>query len=194
MPKSNHCIKREESTYLFVKSFLTGQNLFVFYEGTTAAGITLNDVKLGMLCGNHIYIVCSRERMNIDEFRQDLRNESMSDADVLNKYILCDNPVIFRDNVGLYSKLKTTIAGHFSVDITSLHMVGSAKLGFSVAPHQLWKPFGEDSDIDIVIISEVLFDGFWQRLSDLSAGIYDRSEQEEHKFDASVKSLPKEHC
>jgi hypothetical protein len=31
---------------------LTGQNLFVFYEGTTAAGIPLNDEKFGMLYGN----------------------------------------------------------------------------------------------------------------------------------------------
>jgi len=30
---------------------------FVFYEGTTAAGIPLNDEKFGMLYGNHIYIV-----------------------------------------------------------------------------------------------------------------------------------------
>jgi len=42
---------------LFVKSFLTGQNSFVFYEGIVAAGITLNDEKFGMLYGNHIYIV-----------------------------------------------------------------------------------------------------------------------------------------
>ena len=28
--------------------------MFVFYEGTTAAGITLNDEKFGMLYGNHI--------------------------------------------------------------------------------------------------------------------------------------------
>ena len=52
--KSNHCIKRKETNYLFVNSFLTDQNLFVFYEGITAAGIPLNDEKVGMLYGNHI--------------------------------------------------------------------------------------------------------------------------------------------
>jgi hypothetical protein len=36
------------------------QNLFVFYEDTTAAGIYLNDEKFGMLCGNHIYTVHMR--------------------------------------------------------------------------------------------------------------------------------------
>jgi hypothetical protein len=30
--------------------------LFVFYEGATAAGITLKDEKFGMLYGNHINI------------------------------------------------------------------------------------------------------------------------------------------
>jgi hypothetical protein len=33
---------------------------FVFYEGTTAAGIPLNDEKFGFLYGNHIYIVRKR--------------------------------------------------------------------------------------------------------------------------------------
>jgi len=59
-PKSNHYIKREESNYLFVKSFLTYQKLFVFYEVAKAAGIALNDEKFGMLYGNHIYIVSQR--------------------------------------------------------------------------------------------------------------------------------------
>ena len=38
--------------------------MIVFYEGATAAGINLNDEKSGMLCGNHIYIV--RLRMRIE--------------------------------------------------------------------------------------------------------------------------------
>ena len=54
LPKSNHCIKRKEITYLVIIFCLTGQNFFVFCEGTTAAGILLNDEKFGMLCGNHI--------------------------------------------------------------------------------------------------------------------------------------------
>ena len=49
--KSNHFIRREEITYLFAKFFLTGQIFFVFCVGTTAAGIPLNDKKLGMLYG-----------------------------------------------------------------------------------------------------------------------------------------------
>jgi len=54
LPKSNHRIKRKETNYLLVIYFLTDQNLFVFYDGTTADGIALNDEKFGMLYGNHI--------------------------------------------------------------------------------------------------------------------------------------------
>jgi len=49
LPESNRCIKRKENDYLLVKSFLTVENLFVFYEGTTTTGIPLNDEKFGML-------------------------------------------------------------------------------------------------------------------------------------------------
>jgi hypothetical protein len=54
LTKLNHGIKRKESTYLHVKSFLTDQNLLVFWEGTRAVGITLNDEKFGMLYGQWV--------------------------------------------------------------------------------------------------------------------------------------------
>ena len=38
-----------------IRNFLFDRpDFFVFYEGTTAAGITLNNEKFGMLYGNHI--------------------------------------------------------------------------------------------------------------------------------------------
>ena len=48
----------ERTNYLFVCHFnLDRSDFFVFFEGTTAAGITLNDEKFGMLYRNHIYII-----------------------------------------------------------------------------------------------------------------------------------------
>ncbi len=57
LPKSNHCIRREEIIYLAIIFCLTDYSWFVFYMGAAAVGITLNDEKFGLLCGNHIYIV-----------------------------------------------------------------------------------------------------------------------------------------
>ena len=45
-------------------------------------------------------------------------------------------------------------------------MVGSAKLGFSIAPTQRYRPFGEESDIDLAVVSSQLFDTFAQATFD----------------------------
>ena len=44
-------------------------------------------------------------------------------------------------------------------------MVGSAKLGFSISPAKRWKPFGEESDIDVAIVSTSLYTLLWQELA-----------------------------
>lgn len=111
----------------------------------------------------------------------------MSNRDILSKYILCGEPYIFGGDVGQYSRLKTQIAKHFSIEIIKIYMVGSAKLGFSIAKTKLWKPFDDDSDIDMVIISENVFDQFWENLSDLNTSLYNRSEREEEKFNSFLK-------
>ena len=123
----------------------------------------------------------------MDEFKRDLQDDSMSESDILNKYIFSGDPCIFSDNVGLYSRLKTKIACHFNIEVTKVHMVGSAKLGFSIAETKLWKLFDDDSDIDMVVISENVFDDFWKDLSDLNTGLYDRSENDENKFHSFLK-------
>lgn len=43
-------------------------------------------------------------------------------------------------------------------------MVGSCKLGFSIAPNKRYRHFGESSDVDIVVVSESLFDNLWEKL------------------------------
>ena len=57
--------------------------------------------------------------------------------------------------------LKAEISSHFGERPENVYLVGSAKLGFSIAPHKLWQPFSDESDIDVVIISEDLFKSLW---------------------------------
>ncbi len=105
----------------------------------------------------------------LEEFKTDLRNAAMTEVAILDKYIFSGNPFIFCANTGLYAQLKAKITTHFGIGITAAHMVGSAKLGFSVAPDKLWKPFGEESDIDMVIISEDVFNILWEELSSINS-------------------------
>ena len=104
----------------------------------------------------------------LTKFKSDLKNDSLSNKEIIDKYIFTGNPFIFGGDDGLYSSLKSKLSLKYKVEITKVFMVGSAKLGFSIARKKLWKSFDDDSDIDMVIISEELFDNLWIKLSDLS--------------------------
>jgi len=63
--------------------------------------------------------------------------------------------------------LKTIVSKSIGVSFESVYMVGSAKLGCSLSPgKKRFLPFGETSDIDIVVVSLKLFVHFWHRLLD----------------------------
>jgi hypothetical protein len=40
-------------------------------------------------------------------------------------------------------------------------IVGSAQVGFSLSPDTFFRPFSEDSDIDVLVVDEQLFDTIW---------------------------------
>ncbi len=72
-----------------------------------------------------------------------------------------------------YAVLRSEIADHFNVHPNDVLVVGSAKLGFSIAPHKRYNHFHDGSDIDIAIVSSLLFDNIWeQAFSYASGGAY----------------------
>lgn len=42
-----------------------------------------------------------------------------------------------------------------------VYMVGSAKLGFSIKPKKLYKLFGDESDVDLAVVSATVYDRLW---------------------------------
>lgn len=64
-------------------------------------------------------------------------------------------------------ELKQRVAAKFSVHHTDVLVVGSAKLGFSIAPGKRWRPFRDTSDIDVAIVSRELFEEIWREISRL---------------------------
>ena len=65
---------------------------------------------------------------------------------------------------------KEIVSSYFGVTFHSLQIVGSAKTGYSLSPRKVLRPFHDEipgepsSDIDIAVISEKLFQGFWDKL------------------------------
>ncbi|EGV16086.1 hypothetical protein ThimaDRAFT_4634 [Thiocapsa marina 5811] len=63
-----------------------------------------------------------------------------------------------------YFDLRSRIAKLYSVHPNEVIAVGSGKLGFSISPRKRYRHFSNDSDLDVVIISEELFDRCWREL------------------------------
>lgn len=61
-----------------------------------------------------------------------------------------------------YFRLRSVVARRYDLHPNDVLVVGSGKLGFSIAPSKQYRPFSDESDLDVVIISERLFDIVWQ--------------------------------
>jgi len=122
-----------------------------------------------------------------DKFKKDLKNDRITDIEIVERYISFGSPYIFQSNESLYYDLKKDISSHFNEEIKNIIMIGSAKLGFSIAPSKLWKNFNDDSDIDIAIISEKLFDEYWKDLFEFNIELCDRTEEEEEKYNKFLR-------
>ena len=61
--------------------------------------------------------------------------------------------------------LRQRVADHFKVAVENVIIVGSAKIGFTMRPKKgrpIYSAFRPESDVDIAIVSDVLFDRAWK--------------------------------
>jgi hypothetical protein len=84
---------------------------------------------------------------------------NLDSYDVLAKVFLLEGvPYVFEKSPMKYMIFREQVAGRFHVGSQDVCIVGSAKLGFSPAADKYGKPFAEESDVDVVVISEEMFD------------------------------------
>jgi hypothetical protein len=80
--------------------------------------------------------------------------------EVLRKRVIFGTCYVFPDNDHHFD-LVNQVADHFGIHPSNTIIVGSAKLGFSVAPRKRYQHFHDRSDIDVVVVNELLFDEIW---------------------------------
>lgn len=73
-------------------------------------------------------------------------------------FLLEGTPYVFEQSPMKYVIFREQVADQFNIGSQDVCIVGSAKLGFSPSPHKYGTPFKDTSDVDVVIISEPLFD------------------------------------
>ena len=103
---------------------------------------------------------------------------SLDTHDFYIKYIVKSNYWYFSEYLhipndkvlDILDRFKEIISQNFHISFHSSQLVGSAKTGFSLSPSKLLTPFhdGSDtqksSDIDIAIISENLYQHYWDKM------------------------------
>jgi hypothetical protein len=108
--------------------------------------------------------------MEIDDDSKIRTNKFKSDLGIFDTSTIVRKHIIFGDcyilDEEMYFGLKSKVANFFKIHPSEVLIVGSAKLGFSIARNKRYQPFGDQSDIDVAIISEVLFNNIWQLVFD----------------------------
>lgn len=79
------------------------------------------------------------------------------------KFIFHGIPAVFKNDESAYFEFRNRIANNFGVSFHEVFIVGSAKLGFSYHKHTL---FDYNSDIDVVIVNEALFEKFYFKITE----------------------------
>lgn len=92
-------------------------------------------------------------------FKNDLKE--LGTEGVVRKYLLHGDCVALTTNA--YMDLRSKVAKEFNIHPNEVYVVGSAKLGFSIAPHKKFQHFNHNSDIDVAVISPNLFNELWEK-------------------------------
>ncbi len=81
---------------------------------------------------------------------------------VVRDFIFEGTPFVFRDEPELLNTLQRELANALQVVPNNIVIVGSAKIGFSLSPDNFPRNFSDESDIDVVVVDESLFDRMWR--------------------------------
>lgn len=84
------------------------------------------------------------------------------------EYIFERTPYVFGGNWRGYLEWKSELARLIEVDAHNLRIVGSAAVGVSLSPMKNLKPFDDESDIDVAVLSAYRFDVAWRTLRSMS--------------------------
>ncbi|WP_146179823.1 hypothetical protein [Micromonospora sp. RP3T] len=88
---------------------------------------------------------------------------TLDDSAIVDQYVLHGSCYAIQEEQ--HYALKREVAHQFNLEVSrDIFVVGSAKLGFSIAPNKRYRYFGDRSDIDIAIVSHDLYQKVWHEV------------------------------
>lgn len=126
------------------------------------------------------------------EFIENVKNcdTRISRKNFIHKNIFHGIPYVFNGNEGKYYDFRKRIADFFQIQYYEVFIVGSARLGFSYVKKT---DFSFDSDIDIAIVNNNLFESYYKKIAEFQY-IIDRktiTKKEYEDYLAFLKYLAK---
>ena len=102
--------------------------------------------------------------MDLESFLTDLETQDTKSLqyDFCRKFVLHGTPYVFQGRDEEFYEFRKKIADKFQIPFHEIYITGSGKLGFS--PFKL-KNFDYDSDIDVAIISPMLFESIMRDIA-----------------------------
>ena len=96
---------------------------------------------------------------SVDEFKKALLTTPLDE--IVREYIFKGLPYVFRDTPELMKALRNHLCNDLEISGESTIVIGSAKIGFSLSPDTVFRQFSEESDIDVLVVDERIFDNIW---------------------------------
>lgn len=130
---------------------------------------------------------------NSDELSKALSGATRHGREVVARLWLSEGaPSAFHDCPVIYEDLRGWLSARLGIHAKEITLVGSARIGYSMAPDSFGKPFGKHSDLDLAIVSSRLFESLvsdFQLFSeDYTAGVVNpKSNYERHMWQSNLE-------
>ena len=94
-----------------------------------------------------------------EALRMVLSNGSRQDREAIVRLWLSEGlPFAFRNHPAIFERIRAWLGERIDVDPKEITIIGSARIGYSLAIKQFGRPFQDGSDLDLTIISAALLD------------------------------------
>ena len=80
---------------------------------------------------------------------------------ILDDHLFTGLPFSFSGHPKVHRAMLRELSRGLQVPRQDICVVGSARIGFSISPYKFGLPFNQYSDLDIVVVSPLLFDSSW---------------------------------
>ena len=94
-----------------------------------------------------------------EQFVDLLRTTSVDS--IIQDHLFDGLPFYSQHSPGLHTQLLRGLSSGLRVPKEDICVVGSGRIGFSLTPNKFGDPFDNFSDLDVVVVSSVLFDPSW---------------------------------